>query len=247
MVLPSDGVRGSDSREICYPEPALVNPSMCRSTSFLACTSVHLGLFLSVAPTFAGCGDSPEDDAGASQVSTSTPGGSSVGMSQPASSSGDPMGTTLDVTESNTTSDGGITSSGTSSEPPLLELCRMATSESECTGLDEACRWYPSYRVVDAAACVLEDPEYGCWATDSNGQAGCFDGPPAVCDEMNVRPLYREQDDRSYLILNTEGPCGFNPLAPPAEPVWIECPIDEFRPAPAVCYCVCGGPPNGTG
>lgn len=197
----------------------------------------------------AGCATTSDDGQGSDATSGSVDGGASEsGVSE--SSAEDGPGTSAGSSTGGSAGESGDSGRGateTTGGVPLPELCPTARTEDECASLDEACRWYPSYGVLDAETCSLAEPQYACWATDSNGQAGCFDGPPAVCAEMEIRPLYRDEDGVVSLILNTDGPCGFNPIAPPGETAWIECPIDEFRPAPDVCYCLCGGPPDASG
>jgi hypothetical protein len=181
--------------------------------------------------TTAGDGEGEEegtavaDDDASSQTSSASPGDGT--------SSGHPAD-----------SGGSASESTTAAESPVEDLCPTATSEMECASLDPVCRWYPSHHVLDPATCMLDEPEYRCWATDPNGQTGCFDGPPAACEEIGVRPLYRETRGGLELLSNTEWLCNYNPLAPEGEPAWVECPVDEFRPAPDVCYCLCGGPPD---
>jgi hypothetical protein len=103
--------------------------------------------------------------------------------------------------------------------------------------------WQVSYEVIDVQSCSLGAPEYGCWAKPDGGVPGCVGFWPLACVEMGVQPLYREIDAVLYLF-DLESACNDMPQTPEGEPGWQYCPTDEFEPAPAVCYCLCGGPPE---
>jgi len=195
----------------------------------------------------AACGATPPTGADTTTGnSTSTTGSGSDSLSSdPTQGTSAPTSTDSSTITGAATSDAsGATASSGDTETPLEDLCPMATTEAECTALDEWCRWYGSYRVADLATCTLDEPVFSCWATDPTGAQGCFFYPLA-CHETDVQPVYREVDGILYLI-DLQGPCQLVPRVAEGDVPWTICPADEFRPSPDVCYCLCGGIPDTT-
>jgi hypothetical protein len=137
--------------------------------------------------------------------------------------------------------------SSTTAEPSSpLDVCAAATTEAQCDALpqDAFCLWLDIHRVEDAASWMLDEPVGGCYAWESSGPQGCFDGVPEACQELSLQPAYREVDGELYLV--TTANCMRIPIVPEGDVPWTNCRGEEFSDPPDVCYCLCGGPPADT-
>jgi hypothetical protein len=183
--------------------------------------------------------DAGDSDAGVETTTAASTEGSSS-TSRPTdhgSESGGELETAGDASSDVTTSES--SSGDDTGDTRIVELCRTASTEAECTALHERCMWQTVVPVIDLETCELGESEASCWAKPHGGVAGCVGYWPLACVELEVQPFRREVDGVAQL-LDLQGPCTDTPLAPAEEPEWQYCPTDEFEPAPPECYCLCG-------